>query len=78
MFEELECWSGMHILYAIVGICSALIFGAITLIVTCTYFENRQLSGNVLTKVNGRCELVDALNKVLACFFVTVFSSQNF
>ena len=78
MFNNLDCWAGMHLLYATVGIISSIIFIPITLIITSSYFENRQLSGNILTKVNARCELINQFSKIVTCFFFTVLVSSDF
>ena len=73
MFNELECWKGIHILYAVTGLLSAFVFIILTLVTTFVYFENRQLSGNIMSKVSARAELLDQINKVCCCVFFCVF-----
>ena len=57
MFNELECWTEVHLLYAITGFFAAVVFLSISLLTTFVYFEKRALNGNVLAKVNGRAEM---------------------
>ena len=78
VFEQLECWQGIHVLYAISGLSAAIVLSIISFFTTLVYFENRVMSGNVFAKVNARAELLNHILKVVTMMFFTVLGSSSF
>ena len=78
MFNELDCWTGIHLFYAFTGIISAIIFCVISLTSTAVYYENKISSYNQLNKFNSRPEIMNLINKIICCLAFTFLAEEGF
>ncbi|MDR3548415.1 MAG: hypothetical protein P4M11_09165 [Candidatus Pacebacteria bacterium] len=49
-YSEIQCWVGLHILHAIMAIVVSVVFIAISLIVTLTFYDAKVLTANAGSK----------------------------
>ena len=64
-YPTVQCWAGMHILHAVIGIISIIVFVAISIIVALNYFESRTNSTDPSARSNSRADVAFALNKII-------------
>jgi len=68
LFEDFECWHGMHIIHATFSIVVSSVFIIISLVVALTYFESKSASHDISARVNSRADVFIILMKIILIY----------
>ena len=76
-FQELQCWTGIHLLHSIIGFATALVFLLICCAYTMVMFERRGSLGESLSKINSRQEIYYLCGLGIQTFSVSVLNTED-
>jgi len=58
IFNDFQCWSGVHIIHAAIAIVSMVLFVLVTLLITLTFFKNLSQTNDAGSKTDCRADLL--------------------
>ena len=77
-FTSMQCWSGMHIVYAISSLFVIIIFLVLCFIITMTFYDCRMNSSDPTAKVNGRSGLLFQFYQLLMVLVLNIIKGDQF
>ena len=76
IFNDYQCFKGIHIFHTVVAVLFNIIFSTISLIVVLNYFESRISAKTRLARSNSRAEVWFVLNKITLQILFSFFDSD--
>jgi hypothetical protein len=73
-FPDIVCYQGWHLMHSIICTTFQLLFIAIAITVTITYYEPRMCTGSTKAKIDNYSDIVFILNKVVLQFIFAFVS----
>ncbi len=77
-FEDVRCWQDLHILHAIFGIVTCLVFVGISIVVVLTLFETKAVSNDPSARIHSRNDLWQNLFKLIGILLTTFFVQDQY
>ena len=75
IFKNFTCWSGVHIIHAVLAIAISLIFLAICITISLTYYKSRSSSNDSSARVNSRADSFVLLEKIILNYLYTFLNA---
>ena len=73
MFPEIQCWTGAHIIHSTFAIVVAVIFIAICLVVSLTFFDSNSNSHDISARINSRADVYVVVMKIILTYVFQFF-----
>ena len=78
MYEEIECWRGLHILHGVTGIIAFIIYITACLIISLCFFESKLSSADPSARSDSRNEFWSMVFKSVCCILATFFITNDY
>lgn len=78
LFEDLECWTGLHLLHTAFAVVVSIIFIAISIVVAMTYFDSQSTSNDPTARVNSKGELFYIYEKIVLTYIYAFVNGQDY
>ena len=72
--DDLQCWTGIHILHASIAIISSIIYILISFLITLTFYKNLYTQTDAAAKTDSKADVQRLIQKVIVVY---VFSFLN-
>jgi len=78
VFSSVKCWKELHILHAVFGLISVIVFVGISLVVVLTLFETKSSSNDASARTHSRNEFYQNVFKFISVILTTFFTYNDF